>query len=70
MRWHAENIVLNFPYAYFPDEREEANSNSAAFAVANRASEAGAVPLPESYGAFGYPGTDVWRTVRFASSVP
>ena len=70
VRWYAENVVLDRPYSINPDRDEETNSNSVSWAVANRASEAGEVPLPEGRGALGYWGANSWRAVNFAGSMP
>ena len=66
VRWYAENVVLKFVCEPLPEAGFGSNSNAAAQAVANRASERGMVPLPIGP-AFDYPGASLWTEVQFGS---
>lgn len=68
VRWLAENVVQVWPYEPVPKRGLESNSNSASLAIANRGSEQGEVSLPESPGVLDYPGSSLWRDVRFGSA--
>ena len=70
VRWHAENVVLDFVYELFPDSGYGSNSNAAAQAVANRASEQGLVALPGGSHGLAYPGASNWAEVNFGNSMP